>query len=910
MTLDFIYSAIHSVLSGERCRDFALDFHEFPLRLSYSSYAAGIHWLADQYRDLGLESELLFFPADGRSIYGDRHFPLAWDIDEAWAEVAGERVADYAECSYSVVPFSADSGGLREGFLVPLEKLPASGSLENTVVLISNFPNSKLIAGLMERGCQAFMTAVDTQPVHPSLEDSRRWFNDLFGAGQIDERSRTCVGFSLTPRIARGLLEKYHASGALPLRYLMRTRTYSGQVPAVTALIPGESERCFFVTAHAYEPHATNDVAGVACSLESARSLASLIAAGKLPKPKYSIRFFHGLENFSLYAWGLRNPEQMKNAIGGVSLDSFGRLEAGGKREHFVLRRSLNVHPSNQHALAREILSRVALDSGIAFAVKEGSKNNEDLMQDPQFGPAWNLLYGSLWEEPLESYPRCYFYHSSIDTPDKLSPEALAAAGNFAASLAYFMAAAGDSEQDYLADLSCQDWKRIVEEKCREALRLQDTDSAKRCLRAQRLAAWRRLALVSGKAAIDDNQLAEDFLKFAERRVNAALQVLYGDQTPALKSKQHQQIIERTLPGPIGLGNISEELRDLAAEALGYRSDEYWCFDESGSNLYFFDGQKTVFEVALAVWATRVYGAHEEEQEFPRELLRYAKLAEVLLRGGLAKLKEIPLVTKDQLVQSLRQLGIHPGDLLMVHSSLKSFGRMEGGADAVIDALQEVLTEAGTLAMPAFTDCAEGGSRGAYDANSTSIEKWVGLIPETFRQRQAVLRSGHPTHSVCAWGKKAAEFLQQDSPCDTFAADSPWGKLRSQNGKVLFLGEAIGGNTFLHACEAWYNTYLDETFALSKSADGIKSLKVLDYPGGCRGGWYQLGRKAPYFKKIREKGVFQEVRLNDTILSVFQAAEFAEAMQEIFAEDAAILLHKKGCRDCARLRGKISAKNV
>ena len=34
-------------------------------------------------------------------------------------------------------------------------------------------------------------------------------------------------------------------------------------------------------------------------------------------------------------------------------------------------------------------------------------------------------------------------------------------------------------------------------------------------------------------------------------------------------------------------------------------------------------------------------------------------------------------------------------------------------------------------------------------------------------------------------------------------------------------------------------------------------------------------------------------------------AELADAMREIFAADPAILLHKKGCADCARLRSKI-----
>ncbi|MFA6725041.1 MAG: DUF4910 domain-containing protein, partial [Lentisphaeria bacterium] len=768
----------------------------------------------------------------------------------------------------------------------------------------THYPNIQEIQGLMQRGCKAFLTAVDTEPIHPCLEDARRWFNDLFGAGQIDARNQTCVGFSVSPKIARQLREKLTENNApLPFKYLMKTRSYEGQNPALSAIIKGESERCFFVSAHAYEPHATNNLAGVASCLEMARTMTKLINDGTLPKPKYSIRFFHGMENFNLYAWGMQNPEKMKNALGGLSLDAFGRLEVEGKREKFVLRRSLNVHASAQHGLAAEILHLACKDSGIDFELREESKNNEDLMQDPQFGPPWNLLYGSLWEEPLHTYPRCYFYHSSNDSVDKLSPLALKTAGVFAASTAFYACNAGEAEQLHMAELACQDWKMAVAQKCREALRLLDEEEPLRRLRAQRLAAWRRLALASGKAAIGNPTLVAEFNEYAQLRVSEALGVLYGGEPPALKSKEHTDILFRQIPGPLGLGTISEELRSLAVDALGYHSLEYWCLDSSGTNLYHFDGKKSVFEVALAIWATRKYGLHEQHDSFQQELQRCAKLAELLLKSGSAVLRKTAAVTKKQIILSLQQLGIQKSDMLMVHSSLKSFGHVEGGADCVIDALQEVLGQSGILAMPAFTDCAEGGTA-VFDPENTRIEKWVGLIPETFRKRAGVYRSLHPTHSVCAWGNNAEEFLRQKDCCDTFAEDSPWGKLLRKPGKVLFLGESIGGNTFLHACEAWYNNYLDCTYALRKKNGDTESVLIKDYPGACRGGWYKLGRQAAWFQKIKKLGILQEVRLNNMLSTLFKADSFAAAMKEIFAQQPDILLHREACRDCARLRAK------
>lgn len=902
--LNEIYRLLEEAVNGEEIKAFAAEYQQYPLKLSFSSYAEGIAHLKECYEKLGLRAELLHFPADGKTVYADRHFPLAWDVDDAWAEVDGQRIADYAQATYSVIPFSADSGGVCEKTLIPIEDLPAEGTLEDCAALICNYPTGDQVRMLINRGCPAFFSTVNLEPIHPSLDDSRRWYNDLFAPGQIDCNDTTCVGFSITPRIARDLMAKYRAGETLTVRYEMKTRTYEGEAPAVTAVIPGtEDDRSFIISAHGYEPHATNNVAGVSAAMGAAKALMGLIESGKLPRPKHSIRFFHGLENFSLYAWSMANREKMKNALGGISTDSFGRYEAGGIKEHFVLRRCLNVHPTNQHAAARELLDWVCQARDIDFEVRESSSNNEELMQDPLLGPGWNLLYGSLWEEPRKTYPRCYFYHTDVDTVDQLSPEALSAAAVLSASLAYYMACGGDEQE--LAELAYTDWKRIVDAKCLEALRLEDTSPEARMLRAQRLALWRDLSVASGMEAIGNAGLATDFRAYTLQKVSAALTVLCGGApAPMRHGGQDQTVLRRLVPGPLGLGTIPEELRPLAAESQGYLCREYWCLDPSGANLYLFDGKRTVFQVAQAAWATRAYGPKETIADFEKERNRYSKLAEVLLRAGLAEEVLPPQVTKEDILGGLRELGIQTGDKVMVHASLKGFGRVQGGADTVIDALLEAVGDSGILAMPAFTDCVDGSPAAAFDPAVTPPESWIGIIPETFRKRPGVCRSNHPTHSVCAAGKEAEAFLQQADIYDCFAKDGPWERLRSQGGKLLFLGEAVGSNTFLHACEAWYNQYLDETFGRIATPDGEKLVRIINYPGGCRGGWYKLGRKAPYYQKLLRRGLYRFAKVGNTVLTLCEAGPVAEAMKEILEKDPFILLHKRGCRDCARLRGK------
>ena len=114
------------------------------------------------------------------------------------------------------------------------------------------------------------------------------------------------------------------------------------------------------------------------------------------------------------------------------------------------------------------------------------------------------------------------------------------------------------------------------------------------------------------------------------------------------------------------------------------------------------------------------------------------------------------------------------------------------------------------------------------------------------------------------------------------------------------------GNTFLHAAEAWFAGYLDKTFAeVALPGGGRKQVLVTNYPGGCRGGWYKLGRNAAYFRKLKQLGIVRETVVGQAVLTMFHARELADAMRGLLAEDPALLLHKSGCRDCAKHRAVI-----
>ncbi|MBU5444918.1 AAC(3) family N-acetyltransferase [Paenibacillus sp. MSJ-34] len=157
--------------------------------------------------------------------------------------------------------------------------------------------------------------------------------------------------------------------------------------------------------------------------------------------------------------------------------------------------------------------------------------------------------------------------------------------------------------------------------------------------------------------------------------------------------------------------------------------------------------------------------------------------------------------TKESLMHDLEQLRIPGNGTLLVHSSYKSLGHVEGGADTVLDALSAYMRD-GLLVLPTHTwSTINANNPKFYVADSPVC---VGILPELFRKRPGVVRSLHPTHSVGALGKDAEVFAAGDERFDTpCARGSAWGKLLDREAHILLLGVDLRRNTFIHGIEEW-----------------------------------------------------------------------------------------------------------
>jgi aminoglycoside 3-N-acetyltransferase len=186
---------------------------------------------------------------------------------------------------------------------------------------------------------------------------------------------------------------------------------------------------------------------------------------------------------------------------------------------------------------------------------------------------------------------------------------------------------------------------------------------------------------------------------------------------------------------------------------------------------------------------------------------------------AIEKTRDQPLpITVDSLKKDLMSLGVKPGMVLLVHSSLSSIGWVCGKSVAVIEALESVLTLDGTLVMPTHSgELSEPSywqhppvpeawwqtirdTMPAFQADLTPTRE-MGIIPETFRKQHGVLRSYHPQVSFAAWGKYARKITENHGLEYPLGEGSPLARIYDLRGYLLLLGVGHGNNTSLHLAE-------------------------------------------------------------------------------------------------------------
>lgn len=161
------------------------------------------------------------------------------------------------------------------------------------------------------------------------------------------------------------------------------------------------------------------------------------------------------------------------------------------------------------------------------------------------------------------------------------------------------------------------------------------------------------------------------------------------------------------------------------------------------------------------------------------------------------------MLKKKDIHEFLMRNGIAKSDTVLIHTSMRALGEVEGGCDGLIDAFISYLSD-GLFIIPTHTWADVNPDNPCYDV-CDSIP-CIGALPKVAAKRPDGVRSLHPTHSVAAFGKRAAEFVKGEevakSPCQTGGV---WQRLLEERAKVLLIGVGLNRNTYIHAIDEMLN---------------------------------------------------------------------------------------------------------
>ena len=160
----------------------------------------------------------------------------------------------------------------------------------------------------------------------------------------------------------------------------------------------------------------------------------------------------------------------------------------------------------------------------------------------------------------------------------------------------------------------------------------------------------------------------------------------------------------------------------------------------------------------------------------------------------------------EKIKEQLSAFDIPKGAMVIVHSSLRCVGDVEGGGESLFDAiLEHIISRDGVLLVPTHTWHLFGDNKITLDM--TNPDSCLGEFTKIALCKNGI-RTENPTHSMMLFGDpdRVEELakLERDVNFPT-AKDGAYAKL-AKGGYVLLIGVDQSKNTFLHAADEILDT--------------------------------------------------------------------------------------------------------
>jgi aminoglycoside N3'-acetyltransferase len=258
-------------------------------------------------------------------------------------------------------------------------------------------------------------------------------------------------------------------------------------------------------------------------------------------------------------------------------------------------------------------------------------------------------------------------------------------------------------------------------------------------------------------------------------------------------------------------------------------------------------------------------------------------------------------ISRAQLVDQLRTLGVRQGGVLVVHLSYRTVRPVEGGPAGLIEALCAAAGRAGTIVMPSWG----GDDDKPFDPATTPVSTDLGVTADIFWRLPQARRSDHP-FAFAALGPQAAAVTAHPLPLPPHQLQSPIGRVYELDGQILLLGVGHDANTTIHLAEV-----------LAQVPYGVpKYCTVLENGRPVRIDYLENDHCCERFALVDEWLRARDLQGEGTVghahARLMRSRDVVTIVREQLARDPLVFLHppESRCAECDEARRSVSAKGV
>jgi Zn-dependent M28 family amino/carboxypeptidase len=418
------------------------------------------------------------------------HRAEAWLLKGEGADLKETRIGSNAEVPTSIADYSRPADVTAE--LVDVGPGDAASDYEGKdvrgrIVLAYGNPHTVMEQAVWKRRAAGILSWSSSRlNALADSADQIAWQSVPAEDGPHGEK--TTFAFIISARQGKALAERLRGAasqrwggGAAASAVALRARVLveSAVLPAkktamVEARIPGTDPSLpeIVLTSHLQENISANDnQSGVASMLEIGRALTTLIAQGKLPKPRRGIRFWWCDEIYSEYRYFADHPGEEKKILVNLNQDMVGAKQSIGSRTQFMARTPWS-RPSFLSDVQESVLNAVVrgnnaylpawqtdgLPPGEAFTKpmfsRLGTREPFHAQAVPYFDSTDHLVFNDIWVgvpgTTLTNWPDENI-HSSSDDLWQIDPTQLKRNAFVVAATSWWIANATEADVAFLA---------------------------------------------------------------------------------------------------------------------------------------------------------------------------------------------------------------------------------------------------------------------------------------------------------------------------------------------------------------------------------------------------------------------------------------------------------------------------